>query len=116
MVCGAPLISDVRRQMRFRMSQKELARWERIRARGPYRYVALTGVMYWAGLTLLLWMAVMWFTVPEDYFARTFFYQPIKLILTVVIGGACFGVLMWAFNEFLYRRSTPGRNGKHDEN
>jgi len=47
----------------------------------------------------------MWFTSDREYFARTFFSQPLTLILAVVLGGAVFGFLVWEFNEMRYRRS-----------
>jgi hypothetical protein len=56
-------------------------------------------------------MALMWFSVSEDYFALTFFAQPIRLMLGVAIGGAVFGLLLWEMNEFRYRASLRNQGG-----
>jgi len=101
----ARLNRNVRRQMSDGMSRRQAAWWQRLRRHGRLRFVLLYGVVLWSGISTLMWVGSMWFTSDREYFARTFFSQPLTLIFAVVLGGAVFGFLVWEFNEMRYRRS-----------
>jgi len=67
-------------------------------------------VLLFGGLSLALWAAAMRFIVPGDYFDLTFFSQPVRLLVALVVVGACFGLFIWEFKELCYRRSSHSGN------
>jgi hypothetical protein len=87
------------------MSRKEVASWARHRRHGRFRFVLVYGVILWGSLATLVWVASTWFTTRYEYFAMTFFSQPLTLLLTVVLSGVAFGFLVWEFNEIRYKHT-----------
>jgi hypothetical protein len=81
------------------MKQKELAQWEKVRAKGRKRYILVTGVLSW-GLPM--------------FFAMTFIVNRSRLspgyigfsIILWMLAGALFGAVMWHIFERRYRKAT----------
>jgi uncharacterized membrane protein YqjE len=99
--------------MRLRMSRRQFGSWQRHHDRGRLRFVLVSGVLLWAGLSLAGWMALMSFSVSEDYFRLTFLSRPLHVIVVMAAGGAIWGLLVWEMNEFLYRATVS--QGRDDD-
>jgi hypothetical protein len=91
--------------MHLGMSAKESLRWSRKRSHGRLRFVLIEGILLFGGLFLALWAATMWFSASEEYFERVFFARPMGLIGVVALVGAIWGLLIWEFSEFRFRRT-----------
>ena len=87
------------------MSQAQQTWWSRLRRQGMLRFVLLYGVVGWGGLSAAVWMVWMWFTASKEYFAQTFFSQPLIFVLAVAFGGLVFGFLLWHVNEIRYKQA-----------
>ena len=87
------------------MSQKQQVWWSRVRRLGMLRFVLLYGVLGWGGLSAAIWIVWMWLSATKEYFARTFFSQPLMFVIAVVLGGLTFGFLLWHVNEIRYRQA-----------
>ena len=75
--------------------------WPAIRAGGMWRFVLLKGVVFWGGL-MLAFMAVLMTLQLGPAHPRL----PLVLAVAVplcAIGGLCWGLLTWIFNERLFR-------------
>lgn len=79
---------------------KDLQKWEVTRQKGKTRFVLVAGVLSW-GVPMF---AVMTFVVnrrPERPLT------PLMILISAVVwllGGACFGLAMWAITERRYRK------------
>jgi|SRR5687768_9314214 len=87
------------------MSQQQQVWWGKLRRQGMLRFILLYGVIGWAGLSAAGWMALMWFFATKEYFAQTFFSQPLTLVLTIGFAGLMFGFLLWHVNEIRYKQA-----------
>jgi len=87
------------------MSDKQQVWWANVRRQGMLRFVLLYGVLGWGALTTLGWMASMWISAREEYFAQTFFSQPLVFILAAVLAGLMGGFLLWHLNEIRYKQA-----------
>ena len=84
------------------MKPEEMARWEKVRALGMWRYVLLYGVIAWgAPMFVLMTFVVNPFpTFPELIWISAGIWA---------IGGALFGTTMWWFAERRYRKALASR-------
>ncbi len=72
-----------------------------MRAIGKYRFISLVGGD-WAGLVIILIILIeLW---PDGKFIEfgDFF---LKAIILYIIGGFLFGLLMWIYGEYTYRKA-----------
>ncbi|RZA18805.1 MAG: hypothetical protein EOP93_10310 [Lysobacteraceae bacterium] len=77
------------------------SKWPAIRARGMWRFVLVRGVAFWGGLMFLAMAAMMAYRFGVAH-ARF----PLLLGIAVplcAIGGLCWGLLTWFFNERILR-------------
>jgi hypothetical protein len=77
------------------------ANWPAIHARGMWRFVLLKGVVFWGGL-MLAFMALLMAVQLGIAHPRL----PLVLAVAVplcAIGGLCWGLLTWFFNERIHR-------------
>ncbi len=82
-------------------------KWPAIRARGMWRFVLLKGVAFWGGLmfAFLATMMLVQFGAAHPRF-------PLLLAVALplcAIGGLCWGLLTWYFNERIYRALQTSR-------
>ena len=76
-------------------------KWPAIRARGMWRFVLLKGVGLWGGLIFAFMVAMMLYRFGA---AHPRFPLLIGVALPLcAIGGLCWGLLTWIFNERIYR-------------
>ncbi len=77
------------------------ARWPAIRARGMWRFVLVRGVFAWGGLMLAFMAVAMSIQLGIDH-------PRLPLVLAIAVplcavGGACWALLTWYFNERIHR-------------
>lgn len=81
-------------------------RWPAIRARGMWHFVLLKGVAFWGGLMFAFMVAMVLFR-----FGAANPRLPLLLAVALplcAIGGLCWGLLTWFFNERILR-ALPNR-------
>ena len=87
----------------FEMKPKELARWEKVRARGKRRFVLLWGVAAFGGLMFLFTAAA---DFPSEFSGMPFWFRLADFLTTFVIMGpllgAVWGLLFWYCMEKRY--------------
>jgi hypothetical protein len=86
----------------MKMTEKQLARWAKVREKGRARYILLYGVLFWGVLTGALWAVAMaavqgWDRLPT-YLAFGLIGFP--------IGGVLFGAWTWKIAEARYREAA----------
>ncbi len=77
------------------------ANWPAIRARGIWRFVLLKGVAFWGGL-MFAFMALL----MAIQFGIAHPRLPLVIAVAIplcAIGGLCWGLLTWFFNERIFR-------------
>lgn len=85
----------------FTMNEKQLAKWERTRAKGAVDFVVLYGVMFAVGLTFA--------TSVFDYFTSYRGFQPEDLKTEVpiyLICGLITGTAIWLLAESQYKKTS----------
>ena len=87
----------------FYQSAKQRARWEKIRAKGKWRFVLVWGVLVIGGLAFLISAMV---NFPGEFTGRPLWFRLADFVLTFVIMcpvcGGLWGLWMWAWNEKTY--------------
>ena len=74
---------------RYKMNQKQKAKWERTRSKGMWHFVLLHGVLVFAGLMIIT-------TSVYSMLIGTFAYNNLKLTVPAfLIGGFVFGLALW---------------------
>ena len=87
-----------------------LARWARLRRKGPLRFILLRGVLGWGLVAALVYSLVMWAVAGADLRVLL----PLSMVI-FPIGGVLWGAAMWWFLERRYQRETrPGAAGKEE--
>ena len=84
------------------MNQKQRAKWERIRAKGMWRFVLVYGVLWWGGFMIIA-------TSIYGLFFRRLSYSLDDFSITVpalLVGGFVFGLACWFVGEYKYQRSS----------
>ncbi|HSD18192.1 MAG TPA: hypothetical protein VLC71_13155 [Thermomonas sp.] len=76
-------------------------KWPAIRARGQWHFVLVKGVAFWGGLMFLAMAALMAhrFGIHHPRF-------PLLMAVALplcALGGLCWGLLTWFFNERVFR-------------
>ena len=84
-----------------RAERSVAAKWPAMRAGGMWRFVLVKGVAFWGGLMLVFMALMMVLQLGIDH-------PRLPLVLAVAvplcaIGGLCWGLLTWIFNERIYR-------------
>ena len=82
------------------MNQKQIAKWERTRSKGMWRFVLLSGVFLFGGLMIVM-------TSVLNMMLGTFAY--INLLYTVpiyLLSGFVFGLAVWFVGEYMYSRAV----------
>ena len=82
-------------------------KWPAIRARGMWRFVLLKGVAFWGGL-MFAFMAVMMLVKFGASHPQLPLLMAVALPLCAV-GGLCWGLLTWFFNERIFRALLHSR-------
>ena len=77
-----------------------LARWERIRQRGPLRFALIQGVLLYGGLLWLSFAVIAW---SRYSFAEWTHFIGIAAV-GALVGGFLFGILMYFFTMWTYHR------------
>ena len=78
-----------------------LARWARIRRKGPLRFILLRGVLGWGLVAALVYSLVMWAVAG----ANLRVLLPLSMVI-FPIGGVLWGAAMWWFLERRYQREA----------
>lgn len=87
-----------------------LARWARIRRKGPLRFILLRGVLGWGLVAALVYSLVMWAVAG----ANLRVLLPLSMVI-FPIGGVLWGAAMWWFLERRYQREArPGAAGEEE--
>ena len=87
-----------------------LARWARIRRKGPLRFILLRGVLGWGLVAALVYSLVMWAVAG----ANLRVLLPLSMVI-FPIGGVLWGAVMWWFLERRYQREArPGAAGEEE--
>jgi len=84
------------------MNQKQRARWERIRAKGMWRFVLLYGILWCGGFTIIG-------TSIYGFFFRRLRYSLDDLSIIVpihLVGGFIMGLAGWLIGEHKFRRNS----------
>jgi hypothetical protein len=76
-------------------------KWPAIRARGMRHFVLVKGVAFWGGL-MFAFMAVMMLVQFGAAHPRFPLLMAVALPLCA-LGGLCWGLLTWSFNERIHR-------------
>jgi len=98
--------------MHLHMNPRQAERWAHKRSCGPYRFVLVQGVLLFGGALLVLWAAMVWLTASTEYFVSLFLSQPMRLVAVVSLVGAAWGLVVWNYCEFRFRRTQ--RKGAHE--
>jgi hypothetical protein len=81
-------------------------RWEKTRARGLIRFLVIQGCLLWAGLSVVTWAFLMWlFGNWQPVFEHNAAH-PFRFVSVLVIAGCGWGLFVWYWNEWTYRRYT----------
>ena len=80
--------------------QLRMARWERIRQRGLWRFAFVQGVLLYGGLLWLAFAVMAW----SRYALQDWTRFVVIAAVGAVIGGFVFGILMYFFTMWTYRR------------
>src|SRR5262245_2622316 len=88
------------------MKSQAAKRWEKIRTRGPATSLVVHGCLLWAGLTVLIWALLMWLSGNLRPVFEHNAAHPFRFVSALVIGGCAWGLFMWYWNEWAYRRYT----------
>lgn len=87
------------------MNNRQVAKWERIRSKGFWRFVLLYGVLGFGGVSLLL-------LVFTDHIIRSRDIDASDIVFIVVsraVGGFIIGLCFWLFGERAYNRHPSRR-------
>jgi len=85
------------------MNDKQRAKWEKMRAKGMWRFVLLYGVLWWGTFMIVGTSAYDYFLRHRSLSEELYISVPVYLV-----GGMVFGLAMWLVGEYQYRRSTGG--------
>jgi len=105
--CGA---AKTRTLGSIEMSPSHARWWNRIRAGGLLRFVILRGVLLWAGGTFALVTVMMFFTDSRERFIAHNLGQPLTMASLLVFAGIIWGVAVWCWTDWRYRRYVA-KNG-----
>ena len=89
----------------MRMSDKQMARWEKTRRMGRTRYIWLVGVLGWGVATGTMWAVAM-------AAMRGWDRLPVLLAIALVgfpLGGYFFGMWTWKVSESQYQKALTAR-------
>ncbi len=83
------------------MNAKQRAKWEKTRAKGMWRFVLLTWVLWWGTCTIIITAALKSYATGE--FRLRDFYISVPAYLSIALLA---GVAVWFIGERQYRRSA----------
>ena len=83
------------------MNQKKRANWERVKAKGMWRFVLLYGILIWGGSMLIAFSAYRFLVRGLRFLDELSFLVPIFLV-----SGFAFGVICWLVGEHKHRKSS----------
>lgn len=96
------------------MKEKDFIKWSEIRKKGKWRFVLLHGVLLFGLIAGSL--SEILNIVLEDKFTVTLLYQYefyrdfiAAVIAFSIIGGPTYGILMWIFNEKMWKKEKEKR-------
>jgi hypothetical protein len=92
------------------MSPSHARWWNRIRAGGLLRFVIVRGVLLWATGTFALVTVVMFFTDSWERFIAHNLRQPLTLASVLVCAGVIWGLAVWFWTDWRYRKYVA-KNG-----
>lgn len=82
------------------MSEKFIAQWEKIRAKGKNNFVWVRGVLIWGLVTAVMWSIFMEYTQPS----ANKLIRPVIALILFPCGGFFWGLLTWHFSEKKYNK------------
>ena len=77
-----------------------MARWERIRQRGPWRFALVQGVLLYGGFLWIAFAVIAW----SRYTLHDWIQFVGMAAIAALIGGFVFGILMYFFTMWTYHR------------
>ena len=80
--------------------QLRLARWKRIQERGIWRFAIFQGVLLWGGAMWIIFAILGWSRYTHQEWLRFI----VLVLVAAVVTGFLFGILMYAFTMWTYRR------------
>lgn len=86
----------------FQLSTPARHKWEKTRKIGVLRYVLVYGVLFWGGLSGVLFSLMKVLTKPSVAFLSTVTYA----LPIFMVGGIVFGAFMWRVTEWQYRAAN----------
>ena len=86
----------------FRLPTSALRKWEKTRKIGFLRYVLVYGVLFWGGLSGVLFSVMKVLTEPSIAFLSSVTYA----LPIFMVGGIFFGASMWRVREWQYRAAN----------
>jgi hypothetical protein len=86
------------------MSPSNARWWKRIKAGGLLRFVIVRGVLLWAGCTFALVTLAMSFTDSWERFVAHNLGQPLTTASLLVFAGIFWGLAVWLWTDWRYRR------------
>jgi hypothetical protein len=84
------------------MIQKQRVKWERIRAKGMWRFVLLYGVLWWGGIMIIV-------TSIYGFFFRRLRYTLDDLEVLIpafLVSGLVVGLVNWHAREYRYDKDS----------
>jgi uncharacterized BrkB/YihY/UPF0761 family membrane protein len=94
------------------IQELRLARWERIKQRGIWRFILIRGVLGWGLPGGIL------FSIFQIYSSKPLpflWYFSVLIILGLwVVGGVFFGLFMWFITMWSYSRALKSKNRNTD--
>ena len=92
------------------MSPSHARWWKRIKSGGLSRFVIMRGVLLVAGGTLALVTVTMFFTDSWERFVAHNLGQPFTTASALVVAGIIWGLGVWFWTDWRYRRYVA-KNG-----
>ena len=82
------------------MNDRQIAKWERTRSKGFWRFVCLYGVLFFGGTMLLFSLFIEPLILGRDIDSSDVVY----MIVSRMIGGFMFGLCLWLIGENAYSK------------
>jgi len=92
------------------MSPKHAQWWKRTKARGLWHFVIVRGIVLWACGTFGTVALLMSFTDSWERFLTHNLSQPFTTLTALVLGGVIWGLAVWFWTDWIYRKYVA-KNG-----
>jgi uncharacterized membrane protein YvlD (DUF360 family) len=78
-------------------------KWKKVREKGLLRHMISTGLSF--GILVFVILSIYTWIVTDQAYKSTYDFL-IQLIISVVIGGGIYALVIWFLNEYMYKKKT----------